>query len=80
MIKYSIQTIYKNTLTMIKLASIWTNWFWDELALVWINSYTITTCPRHPGCKQQIDTTWDELVSDKVDSERIDLPVTSNAS
>ena len=27
MIKYSIQTIYKNTLTMIKLASIWTNWF-----------------------------------------------------
>ena len=37
-------------------------------------------CPRHPGCQQQIDTTWDKLVSDKVDSERIDLLVTSSAS
>ena len=62
MIKYSIQTIHKNTdhdQTGLNLDEL----IWDELALVWISSYTITTCPRHPGCKQQIDTTWDELVS-----------------
>ena len=58
MMKYSIQTIYKNKLTMIKLASIWTiDWIWDELALVWnillyvltsemvyFNCFTLTLC------------------------------------
>ena len=76
-ITYSIKTIHKQT-DHDQTGLNWDELIWDELALVRINSYTIT--PAHVIREQQIDTTWDELISDKVDSERIDLLVTSNAS
>ena len=66
-IKYSIQTIHKQTdhdETSLSLDEL----IWDKLALVWINSYNITTVHVIQVAKQQIDTTWDELVSDKLDS------------
>ena len=78
-IKYSIQTITKQTdhdQTGLNLDEL----IWDEKLYCELKLLHHHTCPRHPGCEQQIDTTWDEFVSDKVDSERIDLLVTSNAS
>ena len=67
-IMYSIQTIHKQT-DHEQTGPTLDELIWDELALVWINSYTITPVQCHPGCEQQIDITWNELVSDKVDSE-----------
>ena len=52
---------------MIKLASIWTNWFGKKLDLDCELTYTPSHLSMSPGCgEQKIDTTWDELVSDKV--------------
>ena len=57
-----------------------TNWpcsNWPQFGRIRF-SVNLLYCPRHPGNgEQQIDTTWDEYVSDKLDWERIDLLVTS---